>query len=542
MHRAERGRGPAGHDARGGGRSRHRAGHGLRDPAGRARRRHRRMAHRSDRRAQCGPGQRTGHGHGRPTAGRRRRWMVRPRARGEHEHGGRHDGGSAAGGGHLRHGLGGRPHRQAGQRRRQAEDARQLPLQARGQAGVRAGKQPVVGAAGQADVGVPPPAAWTSTACRSRSGSAASRRPSARRTPLRWAAASAGVRPAPRPVGRGGHGALGKLVHAAGGASPGLAAVVVDGLVPRDHGDAGTDQVEGLPLIGRPAAEEGDGNLLPDVVAVAVADARARQARVHGAADAAAGPVRPDGPASASAAARSVTAGAGGASRPSTPTPRSMAGRRPGPILRLEGRGRVAHPLASPRAPPLDHGQPAAVHQVGPAGPGPARTPGGRAPLAAHRPALRPRPERGLLRRARAAGAHPRLEPARGRMPRQTARMLVGVEIAVRDRRPDGVIVYGDTNSTLAGAMAAAKEQVPVAHVEAGLRSFDRRMPEEINRVIADSLSSLLLCPSQTAVDNLGARGHRRGGARRGGRHGRRRRRHRRPGRGRPPGIRRRWA
>ena len=85
--------------------------------------------------------------------------------------------------------------------------------------------------------------------------------------------------------------------------------------------------------------------------------------------------------------------------------------------------------------------------------------------------------------------------------------MLVGIELAIRDQRPDGVVVYGDTNSTLAAAIAAAKEQVPVAHVEAGLRSFDRRMPEEVNRVIADSLSSLLLCPSQTAVDNLAREG-----------------------------------
>ena len=85
--------------------------------------------------------------------------------------------------------------------------------------------------------------------------------------------------------------------------------------------------------------------------------------------------------------------------------------------------------------------------------------------------------------------------------------MLVGVELAIRDQRPDGVVVYGDTNSTLAAAIAAAKEQVPVAHVEAGLRSFDRRMPEEVNRVIADRLSALLLCPSQTAVDNLAREG-----------------------------------
>jgi UDP-GlcNAc3NAcA epimerase len=81
--------------------------------------------------------------------------------------------------------------------------------------------------------------------------------------------------------------------------------------------------------------------------------------------------------------------------------------------------------------------------------------------------------------------------------------MLIGIETAIAEHRPDAVLVYGDTNSTIAGALAAAKMHVPVAHVEAGLRSFNRAMPEEINRIVTDSLSSLLLCPSETAAANL---------------------------------------
>ena len=85
----------------------------------------------------------------------------------------------------------------------------------------------------------------------------------------------------------------------------------------------------------------------------------------------------------------------------------------------------------------------------------------------------------------------------------QTARMLTALAPLLAERRPDRVLVYGDTNSTLAGALAAAQARIPVAHVEAGMRSFDRAMPEELNRVLTDHASDLLLCPSQTAVDNL---------------------------------------
>jgi UDP-GlcNAc3NAcA epimerase len=85
----------------------------------------------------------------------------------------------------------------------------------------------------------------------------------------------------------------------------------------------------------------------------------------------------------------------------------------------------------------------------------------------------------------------------------QTARMLAALEPLIADVAPDVLLVYGDTNSTLAGALAAVQAGVPVAHVEAGMRSFDRAMPEEVNRVLADHLATLLLCSSQTAVENL---------------------------------------
>jgi UDP-GlcNAc3NAcA epimerase len=96
---------------------------------------------------------------------------------------------------------------------------------------------------------------------------------------------------------------------------------------------------------------------------------------------------------------------------------------------------------------------------------------------------------------------------SRGSNSSQTSRMLDALESVVAETAPGAVLVYGDTNSTLAGSLAGAQAGVPVAHVEAGMRSFDRTMPEELNRVLADHASSLLLCSSEVAVANLGREG-----------------------------------
>lgn len=89
----------------------------------------------------------------------------------------------------------------------------------------------------------------------------------------------------------------------------------------------------------------------------------------------------------------------------------------------------------------------------------------------------------------------------------QTARIMMGLDEVIQKEKPDMLVVYGDTNSTAAGAIAAAQNQLPLAHVEAGLREFDKRIPEEVNKLLTDAVADLYFCPTKTGVDNLAAAG-----------------------------------
>ena len=126
----------------------------------------------------------------------------------------------------------------------------------------------------------------------------------------------------------------------------------------------------------------------------------------------------------------------------------------------------------------------------------------------AHRPALRPGPVGQLHRAARHARARRTTSAsAPARHAEQTAAVLVGVEKVLLQNRPDALVVVGDVNSTVGAALAAAKLGVPIVHLESGLRSGDWTMPEEVNRVVTDRISDLLLCHCQEAIDNLAAEG-----------------------------------